>query len=163
MRFLSGKEEQEAIKYMKKAAEIALNSKCLRSKCGAIIVKDNEIIGTGYNSPPGDKIPEKCFKDDLPEDFISDKTCCIHAEDRAIRDVLIKNPDKILGSALYFLRLNKNNDIEKAGKPYCTWCSKTALDVGLAEFVLWHEEGICAYATKQYNNISFRLKQDQNL
>lgn len=46
--------------------------------------------------------------------------------------------------------------ILKAGKPYCTICSKMALDVGIAEFVLWHEEGITVYDTKEYNELSFQ-------
>ena len=31
---------------------VALNSKCLSRKIGAILVKDGAIIGTGYNGPP---------------------------------------------------------------------------------------------------------------
>ena len=163
MKYLHGKKEREAILYMEKAAKIALKSSCLRAKCGSVVVKDNEIIGEGYNSPPGDKPLERCIKDELPEDFISDRTCCIHAEDRAIRDALKNNPDKIIGSILYFVRLDKQRDIVKinnikTGKPYCTWCSKTALDVGIVEFVLWYEEGICVYDTKEYNKLSFQYK-----
>jgi deoxycytidylate deaminase len=52
MLYLSGKEEKEALDYIAKAAQIAQNATCQRSKCGSIIVKENEIIGTGYNSPP---------------------------------------------------------------------------------------------------------------
>jgi hypothetical protein len=29
-----------------------------------------------------------------------------------------------------------------------------ALDAGIAEFVLWHEEGICVYPTAEYNKLS---------
>lgn len=158
MRFLKGSEEIQAIKSMKKAAEIALNSCCLRSKCGSIIVHHGKIIGAGFNSPPGNKKIKKCFKESLPNDFISDKTCCIHAEDRAIRDALAKNPAKLKGSRLYFIRLDKENNITMAGNPYCTWCSKTALDVGIKEFVLWHEKGICVYNTKEYNQLSFKFR-----
>ena len=158
MKYLKGNEERCAAKSFKKAAEIALNSCCLRSKCGCIIVNHGKIIGLGWNSPPGNKRIKKCFKEDLPKDFISDKTCCIHAEDRAIRDALTKNPKELRGSRLYFIRLGKDNQITKAGKPYCTWCSKTALDVGIREFVLWHEKGICVYDTKEYNRLSFQYR-----
>lgn len=160
MKYLSGEEEKKAIEYFKIASEIALGSCCLRAKCGSVVVKDDEIIGKGYNSPPGDKPPEKCFKDDLPEDFISDRTCCVHAEDRAIRDALKNSLDEIVGSTLYFVRLDKEGNIVKSGEPYCTWCSKTALDVGIAEFVLWHEKGICVYDTKEYNELSYRYKRE---
>ena len=155
MKYLIGKEEKKAIEYMNKAAEIASNSNCLRSKCGSIIIKENEIIGLGFNSPPQNKKLEHCLKDSLPENFKSDKTCCVHAEQRAIMDALRKNPDKLLGSVLYFIRLDEKGEKTKAGKPYCTFCSKMALDVGIAEFVLWHEQGICSYDTEEYNAISF--------
>jgi len=158
MRFLKGGEERLALKSLIKAAEIALNSCCLRSKCGSIIVNHGRIIGIGWNSPPGNRRIKKCFKEDLPKDFISDKTCCIHAEDRAIRDALAKNPQELKGSRLYFIRLDKNNKITKAGSPYCTWCSKTALDAGIKEFVLWHEKGIAVYNTEEYNKLSFKFR-----
>ncbi|MBU2589801.1 MAG: hypothetical protein KKA65_00340 [Nanoarchaeota archaeon] len=156
MKFLSN--EEEALKYLKKAAEVALNSTCLRSKCGSVIVKNNEIIGSGFNSPPNnDENQRRCLS--LKESYhkkITDKTCCVHAEQRAIMDTLKKNPDKIQGSRLYFVRL-KGNEISKSGKPYCTICSKMALDSGIKEFVLWHEQGICVYDTEEYNELSFKF------
>jgi len=158
MRFLSGIELERALKSMLKASEIALNSCCMRAKCGSIIVNHGKIIGIGWNSPPGNKKIKKCFKDDLPKDFISDKTCCIHAEDRAIRDALARNPSEIPGSRIYFIRLDLNNKIIRAGNPYCTWCSKTALDAGIKEFVLWHNEGLAVYDTEEYNRLSFEFK-----
>ena len=159
MKHLLGEKEKEAIEYMLKAAKIAENSSCLRAKCGSILVKDKEIIGTGFNSPPCNEKLEKCLKDCLPENFKSDKTCCIHAEQRVIFDALRKNPEKIKGSRIYFARLDEKGNIEKAGNPYCTICSKMSLDVGIKEFVLWHKEGIYVYNTREYNNHSFNHKE----
>ncbi|MCK9393378.1 MAG: hypothetical protein WCX30_03395 [Candidatus Paceibacterota bacterium] len=158
MKYLTGKEEQEAAIFIDKAAKIALNSPCFRSRCGSVIVNNRDVIGQGFNSPPIGKILSQCLKDDLPKDFKSDKTCCIHAEQRAIMDALKNDPQKIIGSRLYFIRLDENGKKEKAGNPYCTICSKMALDVGLAEFVLWHEKGVCVYDTEEYNNLSFNYK-----
>lgn len=42
-----------------------------------------------------------------------------------------------------------------AGKPYCTICSKMALDAGVSEWVLWHDKGITIYDANEYNEISF--------
>lgn len=161
MRFLSGKEEKEAVEYMNKTAEIALSSSCLRSKCGSIIVKDNEIIGTGFNSPAGEKESQRrCLEDKKSlHPKVTDRTCCVHAEQRAIIDALKNNPKKIIGSRLFFIRLDKQGNKKRAGKPYCTICSKMALDVGIAEFVLWHKEGICVYNTEEYNKLSFQYSE----
>jgi len=160
MKYLSGEEEKKAIKYIDEAAQIALSSNCLRSRCGAVIVKDNKVIGKGFNSPPKNKHLNYCHKDNLPSSFKSDRTCCIHAEQRAIMDALKNAPKKINGSRIYFIRLDEHGNKKRAGKPYCTICSKLALDVGIAEFVLWHEKGICVYDTEEYNTLSFQFKAD---
>ncbi len=139
------------------AAKAALNSTCNRHKCGAVIIKDGAIIGKGFNSPPQNKEEQRrcTYSKESYNKKVTDKTCCMHAEQRAIMDALRNNPDKIVGSRLYFMRLDKDNNAARAGKPYCTICSKMSLDVGIKEFVLWHEEGVCVYDTDEYNTISF--------
>ncbi len=158
MEVLYGHQETIALKHIQESFEVAKKSPCFRSRCGSVIIYDEQIIGSGFNSPPLNKKLDYCLKDDLPKDFKSDKTCCVHAEQRAIMDALKINPEKINGSRLYFIRLDENNNILKAGKPYCTICSKMALDSGISEFVLWHEEGITVYNTEEYNNLSFQYK-----
>jgi deoxycytidylate deaminase len=157
MKYLKSLEKQTALKYLELTAKQAQKSTCLRSKCGSIIIKDNKIIGIGFNSPPGNlKSQQRCLlKNQLSDKFKSDKTCCVHAEQRAIMDALAKNPRELKGSRLYFIRLDKDDKMKYAGKPYCTICSKMSLDVGIAEFVLFHKEGICVYNTEEYNDLSF--------
>jgi len=155
MRLLSGKEHDGALAFMQKAADVAKGSCCLRSKCGSIIVNDSGIIGAGFNSPPGNKCLKACIKDSLPKDFRSDRTCCLHAEQRAMMDALKRNPKKVHGSRIYFIRLDDKGNMMPSGKPYCTICSKMALDIGIAEFALMRKEGICVYGTKEYNDVSF--------
>lgn len=161
MRYLSGEEEKKAMEYIEKAAKIALRSTCLRSRCGSVIVKDDKIIGTGYNSPPLDNPRFRTCLDEykLPKNFRYDRTCCVHAEQRAIMDALRKNPKKIHGSRLYFIRLNKDGNKKRAGKPKCTVCSRMALDSRITEFVLWHKEGICVYNTDEYNTLSYQYRE----
>ncbi len=160
MIILSGKEEEEAMKFFIFASEVARNSLCLRAKTGAIIVKDGEIIGEGFNTPPLRKKLQRCIKDNLPEDyklFKSDRTCCVHAEQVAIYDALRRNPNKLEGSRIYFARLDKEGiGMEFAGKPYCTHCSKAVLYNGITEFALRHKDGIYVYNTREYNTYSFR-------
>jgi dCMP deaminase len=40
------------IYFLKLAKEISRNSKCLSRKIGAVLVRDNSVISTGYNGPP---------------------------------------------------------------------------------------------------------------
>lgn len=90
------------MEYIEDAATAAAYACCFRSKCGSVIVKDDRIIGKGYNSPPLDVKLEKCLKDSLPANFKSDKTCCLHAEQRAIVDALQHHPDKLSGVTIVF-------------------------------------------------------------
>ena len=157
MEKLSGMLEQEAIKFMNEASSVAKQSTCLRSKCGCVIVRDTEIIGRGFNSPPYNLESQRRCENDKKNynKKVTDKTCCIHAEQRAMFDALKNNPEKLQDSKLYFIRLDKNDDKSFAGKPYCTICSKMALDLGIKEFTLWHESGIYSYNAEEYNNKSF--------
>jgi deoxycytidylate deaminase len=159
MRILHGEEEQQALEYITLAADVAKKATCERSRCGSIIVIDNQIIGEGYNSPPNeDENQRRCEREKASYHIkVTDKTCCIHAEQRSIMDALKTNPDKIIGSSLYFVRLNEEGEPMQANEPYCTICSKMALDSGVSEFVLWHDEGITVYDTKEYNLLSFEF------
>lgn len=161
MKYLSGKEEQQALEFLQKTAEIAQQATCQRDRCGSLIVSNHEIIGRGFNSPPNNRESQRrCIIS--KENYhlkVTDKTCCIHAEQRAVFDALRRNPQKLANSIIYFIRLDEQGNPTRAGKPYCTICSKTALDVGIKEFVLWHQEGICVYDTEEYNTLSYKYEE----
>lgn len=165
MKYLQNEEEKEAISWMQEAAKVAERALCLRAKCGTVIVKDGEIIGRGYNAPPlDDEKNRKCLDEyDFSGKPKYDHTCCMHAEWRAILNALKENGEKVEGSKLYFTRVDENGDILKSGEPFCTVCSRFALDVGIGEFFLWHEEGVCSYPTDEYNNLSYSYRVDKNI
>lgn len=143
-----------------RAVEIARKATCSRSRCGSVIAKDGEIIGEGFNSPAGGLESRRrcaCAKSDL-DSKVTDKTCCVHAEQRAIMDALAKNPDKLPGATLYFVRLDGEGVPKRSGEPYCTICSKMSLDSGIAEFVLWKPEGYAAYPTEEYDALSYAYR-----
>lgn len=134
----------------------AKKSTCHRSKCGSIVVsKSGLIIGRGYNSPPCDIKIGDCIKDSLPSGFRSDRTCCIHAEQRSIMDALRHFPDSIEASTLIFIRLDPEGNPLAAGEPYCTICSKFSYDAGVNLFCLYNGKDWDAYPTDVYNKLSF--------
>jgi deoxycytidylate deaminase len=145
-------------KYFDLAAKQALFSTCKRSKCGSVIVYKGRIIGKGCNSPPGVSICRCLVDKNTYDKKITDKTCCIHAEQRAIIDTLTLHDGFIYGSTLYFIRLDKDNNPKPSGMPYCTICSKMALDVGIRYFALMHKDGPKLYPTDEYNELSFNYK-----
>jgi len=155
MQWLQGDAYVEAMGYIDRAGEVARGALCLRARCGTIIVAKGEIIGEGYNAPPCDRPIALCRKDWLAPTFKSDRTCCIHAEANAVYDALRRNPDLLAGASLYFARLDPDGQAQPSGAPYCSQCSKLALHMGLASFVLYHGDGIRVYGADEYNEITF--------
>ena len=156
MEQFNGKKKDEADVYLSAAGEIARRSTCMRSKCGSVIVQNGKVIGKGYNSPPGNIEEQRRCKCDKAEYHrkVTDKTCCVHAEQRAILDAVKNYPEEIPGSVLYFVRLGDPGHV--SGRPYCTICSKMCLDVGIRLFILRQKEGICAYTAEEYNRLSYQ-------
>ena len=161
MKILTWEESKKAEKYFELAWEIAQNATCERSKCWCVIVKNDKIIWQWWNTPPHDLEWQRrctCDKNSYHRK-VTDKTCCIHAEQSALFDALRNHPDELEWSTLYFMRLDKNNKPSKSWKPYCTICSKSALELWVKEFVLYHEEGITAYDTQEYNTLSYQYDE----
>jgi deoxycytidylate deaminase len=148
-------------KFFEQAAKVAERSLCLKAKCGAIIVVDNHIIASGYNAPPRNDISNRKCNLHFPvtnrKKPKSDCTCCVHAEWRAITNALRVYHGSFKGSTLYFTRVDDNGEIIYSGEPYCTVCSRLALDVGIETWALWHEDGIKLYDAKKDNDLSFEF------
>ena len=155
-------ESNQEERWFREAAREAKQARCTRARCGAVIVADGCIIGRGYNAPPQDDMSqvqcEAVYQKESRKPK-SDRTCCIHAEWRAMLDALRNHADKVSGSTLYFCRVDESGKMLFSGDPYCTVCSRLALDIGIAFFVLWHENGIRVYDTQEYNAVSYRFHQ----
>jgi deoxycytidylate deaminase len=148
----------EAIRpFFEAAAAVARNATCYRAHCGSVIVKDGEVIGMGYNSPVlDDETNRMCDEEyDLSVKRKYDKTCCVHAEWRAILDACKRSAEKLGGSALYFMRVDEQGNFTDAGAPYCTTCSRLALESGVGQFALWNGGGADVYDTAEYNRRSY--------
>ena len=146
--------------YFQEAGREAQKARCKRAKCGSVVVLNGEVVGRGFNAPAGNGEP-KCgleFPNATPKPK-SDRTCCMHAEWRAILGGLARTGD-LKGGVLYFTRVDQNGTLVPSGEPYCTVCSRLALDVGLTQFALWHEGGIRLYDTVEYNDLSYAFHLD---
>lgn len=142
---------------------VAVKSLCLRDKCGAVIIINDNIVAEGYNAPPNDDLRNRKCELDFPT--INRKKpkascqCCDHAEVRAITSALKNNID-LTGSTMYFTRIDKDGNIAFSGEPYCVECSRFALHSGIANWALWHEDGIKLYEACEYNDLSFNFHLD---
>jgi deoxycytidylate deaminase len=143
------------------AVRAAKNSLCLRDRCGAVIALAGVIIGTGYNAPPRDDISNRKCYIHFPANSRkskSDRTCCVHAEIRAILMAQKTIPD-LRGSVLYFARVDDHGEMCYSSEPYCTLCSRFALDTGISFWALWHTTGPRLYDAKMYNDLSYQFHQ----
>lgn len=62
-------------------------SHCLKKHCGAVIVIDGHIVGRGFGGRHGDTACSQCARD-IKEKFYSDGCYSVHAEMRALFDML---------------------------------------------------------------------------
>ncbi|MDO8472138.1 MAG: hypothetical protein Q7S64_03275 [bacterium] len=153
-------EYEEADLFLLMAATVSNNSNgCYHSLCGAVVVsRAGEVIGSGFNSPPqGLESQRRCHLTDadFSERFHSDRTCCVHAEQRAIMDALRHNAHLLPNARLYFGRCDQVGQLQLSHDPRCTICSKLILDVGIREVVLSREAGITVYLAVEFNDLSF--------
>ena len=156
MDYLINSELKDAERFFSLAQEQAKKSTCSRRRCGAVLVRGGRLIGMGFNSPPGNlESQRRCdSKKSGLHKKVTDKTCCVHAEQRAIIDAL-ENRGEITGSFLYFTSVDEQGNRIDSGAPYCTLCSKLALDTEVAFWILEKEEGVAAYSAEEYNELSF--------
>lgn len=112
---------------------------CLRRKFGAIIVKDDEVISTGYvGAPRGRKNCSDlgfCMREKLkiPRGERYELCRSVHAEQNAIISASRKN---MIGSTLYLVGKNVLDDsyVEKA-RP-CALCKRMIINAGIARVVV---------------------------
>ncbi|MDD4931218.1 MAG: hypothetical protein PHG66_03700 [Candidatus Colwellbacteria bacterium] len=159
MEYLKGVSKEMALGFLELAHTVARDAACSRAKCGVVIVGgDGSLLGSGFNSPAGnDESERRCErKKSEYHEKVTDKTCCIHAEQRAIMDALIAgNVKRLEGSIMYFVRLDDGVVISDEREPYCTICSKMMVEFGLGAFVRYFKGEVVSYDVREYNRISF--------
>ncbi len=152
-----GSEEETVARFfLDEAAAVAKTGTCERSLCGSTVgIHSGFIWGAGSAGQPFGAC-EPCWKKTLAPGFKSDKTCCTHAETRAILQAMRNGYDlSTPGVSIYFQRLSDEGEPKFSGQPYCTICSKLAFETGITSFVLSHSFGIIAYPTGLYNSLSY--------
>lgn len=127
----------DQINYYLDIAETVLErSTCLRRHYGAVIVKNNEIISTGYNgSPRGitNCIDEGiCNRESCDRGTGYENCIAVHAEMNAI--ISSKRSD-MLGSSIYLVGKEIDGSYVKKGEP-CSICKKIILNAGIKKVII---------------------------
>jgi deoxycytidylate deaminase len=150
MRYITDEKElEEAMLYLRQAAEVSDKSHCKKSHRGAIVIRDGYLVASGFNKPTIEDLC--CLRDTIHDN--SHVECCtaIHAEEMAI---VRSRPDMLAGGTMYHIKV-KAGEMLPSGPPSCTTCSRSVLESGIKDFVIWHPEGICVYGAEEFNRLSF--------
>lgn len=122
--------------YLGIAKAVSERSTCLRRQYGAVIVKHDRIVSTGYNgSPRGEEnCCDKgyCHREamNLPHGKCYDSSCpAVHAENNAI---IQANPQDLKDSTLYLYGSENGNPIES--EP-CEMCKRIIKNAGISKVI----------------------------
>ena len=124
--------------YLQIADAVSIKSKCLKKHYGAIIVKNNEIISTGFNGPArGEDHCVKCTKVGSDKDIVEYSSCpAIHAEQNAI---ISASRQEMLGSVLYLSGRDVSGSIDEIGLPIaarpCEICIRLIKNAGIDKVI----------------------------
>lgn len=123
--------------YLKIASEVAKRSTCLRRQYGAVIVKNDEIIATGYNGAPrGDENccdVGSCWRDrhNIPHGEQYEKCVAVHAEANAI---ISASRNEMLGSTLYLYGFEGFDKPIENPEP-CIMCNRLIKNAGIERVI----------------------------
>ncbi len=127
------------IYYLDIAQTVAERSTCLRKKYGAIIVKNDTIISTGYNGAPrGRKNCTDlgvCMRDKLniPRGERYEMCRSVHSEANAI---IAAPRDQMLGSTLYMAGIDSKTGELVCDACSCMMCKRMIINAGIDKVVI---------------------------
>ena len=125
--------------YLDIAQTVAERATCLRRKFGAIIVKNDVIISTGYNGAPrGRKNCSDlgyCYRDKLqiPRGERYELCRSVHAEQNAI---IAAPREQMLGATLYMACVTPESGELVSGMNSCMMCKRVILNAGIERLVV---------------------------
>ncbi len=147
--------------YLNCAENFAYRSTCLKRKYGAVIVKDDAVISTGYNGSPrgfencsdiGD-CPRMRRKMHKGEGY---NICrAIHAEANALLNC---SREQTLGADLYLAGVNPGDWSVHQAKP-CPMCARTIIQAGIRNVILRVGEGAENYETISAMELEWYTKE----
>ena len=125
--------------YLDIAQTVLARSTCLRRRFGAIIVKNDEIISTGYNGAPRGR--ENCSelgycmrdKLNIPRGERYEMCRSIHAEANAIISASRRD---MIDSALYLVGQDVDSGELVKHTSSCAMCKRTVINSGIVQIVI---------------------------
>ena len=125
--------------YLDIAQTVAERSTCLRKCYGAIIVKDDVIVSTGYNGAPRGRVNccdlGHCMREKLniPRGERYELCRSIHSEQNAI---IAAARERMLGATLYMVCVDPKDGSLVAGTSSCMMCKRVIINAGIERVVI---------------------------
>ena len=123
--------------FMEIAQVVSKRSTCLRRSVGAVIVKNRQIVATGYNGTPS-KLEHcsvtGCLREQLkvPSGQMHELCRGIHAEQNALLNC---SREQTIGADLYLAGINPGDNSVHRAKP-CPICSRLIIQAGIKNVYL---------------------------
>ena len=125
--------------YLDIAQTVAERCTCMRKRYGAIIVKNDVILSTGYNGAPRGRQNcidlAYCMRDKLniPRGERYEMCRSVHSEANAIINA---SRDQMLGGTLYMVCTDPKDGSLVTGTNSCMICKRMILNAGIAKVVI---------------------------
>lgn len=125
--------------YLDIAQTVSERSTCLRKHYGAILVKNDEILSTGYNGAPrGRKNCSDlgtCLRESLkiPRGERYELCRSVHAEANAI---IAASRLEMIGATLYMACVNAQTGLLESGTCSCAMCKRMVINAGIVDVVV---------------------------
>ena len=125
--------------YLDIAQTVSERSTCLRRRFGAIIVKNDVIVSTGYNGAPRGRTNcsdmKECMRDTLgiPHGERYEMCRSVHAEANAI---IAASYSETQGSTLYLTCTDPKTDEIVPGICCCAMCKRLVLNAGISSVIV---------------------------
>lgn len=140
--------------YLDIAESVLERSTCLRRNYGAIVVKNDEIIATGYNGAPRGRANcldlKKCLREQLKVPSGQRYELCrsVHAEQNAIISASRRD---LLDSTLYLAGKDYKTDQYVRNATPCSLCRRFIINAGIKQIIIRDDkENFRIYSAKEY-------------
>ena len=145
--------------YLNSAENFAYRSTCLKRKYGAVIVKDDAVISTGYNGSP--RGFENCcdigvcprMQRNMHQGEGYGMCRAIHAEANALLNC---SREQTLGADLYLTSINPEDNSIHPARP-CPLCARQIIQEGIRNVYLSKGEGPDQYEVIPARNLQWYL------
>ena len=136
--------------YLDIAETVAERGTCIRNNYGSIIVKNDEIISTGYTGAPRGR--KNCMdlgyctrkKHEMPSGKGYERCRSVHSEQNAIISAARKD---MIGSSLYLVGINSRNGEYVTDNEPCSFCKRMIINAGI--------EKVFMRDTKKYYRVEY--------